>query len=569
MEKSYIIIYNIPVDRLEENLKNNNINRYIILNNTIVALYVDDSFNEDILDRIDGIIWWERSSVMSSLIELTNNLPNGETVRTAAGTEYIYINPYITPTGKDIIIAIIDSGINYLHPDFIKSDNTTKIISIWDQESTLKPPPEGYLFGSEFTREEINEYIKRNDSSLSVDNIGTGTIAAGIAAGLGRGNSNYDGVAVDSELVVIKLKSYKDTFAKGKINYEESDFLAGIKYALEVADRENKRMVINLTVGGRSTSGIEVSMLDSFEDLGGSGRIVVCGAGNEGNTDIHYSGNIQMADKSQDIIIQVGEQVNLDITLCPIGPDKIGAAIISPGGEMSYVINYTPEPFVYRGRFNLEDTSYEMRYIYPWIKSGNEMLDITLKNIKPGIWTLRIFPEFIINGNYSVYLPNKNLISPQTRFTDSSSDATITLFGVIKKVITVGAYNDRTDSLWIGSSKGPVVKRQIKPDIVAPGVNVLGPKSADTLSEGAKADNRNQYIYMTGTSVAAAVTAGGASLITQWEERQANSYFVDTRGIKSLIIRGAKRDSNYVYPNRIQGYGKLDILGVFEYLKGK
>lgn len=40
-----------------------------------------------------------------------------------------------------------------------------------------------------------------------------------------------------------------------------------------------------------------------------------------------------MADKSQDIIIQVGEQVNLDITLCPIGPDKIGAAIISPGGE--------------------------------------------------------------------------------------------------------------------------------------------------------------------------------------------------------------------------------------------
>ena len=445
MEKSYIIIYNIPVDRLEENLKNNNINRYIILNNTIVALYVDDSFNEDILDRIDGIIWWEGSSVMSSLIELTNNLPNGETVRTAAGTEYIYINPYITPTGKDIIIAIIDSGINYLHPDFIKSDNTTKIISIWDQESTLKPPPEGYLFGSEFTREEINEYIKRNDSSLSVDNIGTGTIAAGIAAGLGHGNSNYDGVAVDSELVVIKLKSYKDTFAKGKVNYEESDFLAGIKYALEVADRENKRMVINLTVGGRSTSGIEVSMLDSFEDLGGSGRIVVCGAGNEGNTDIHYSGNIQMADKSQDIIIQVGEQVNLDITLCPIGPDKIGAAIISPGGEMSYVINYTPEPFVYRGRFNLEDTSYEMRYIYPWIKSGNEMLDITLKNIKPGIWTLRIFPEFIINGNYNVYLPNKNLISPQTRFTDSSSDATITLFGVIKTVITVGAYNDRTD----------------------------------------------------------------------------------------------------------------------------
>lgn len=552
MEKSYIIIYNIPVDRLEENLKNNNINRYIILNNTIVALYVDDSFNEDILDRIDGIIWWERSSVMSSLIELTNNLPNGETVRTAAGTEYIYINPYITPTGKDIIIVIIDSGINYLHPDFIKSDNTTKIISIWDQESTLKPPPEGYLFGSEFTREEINEYIKRNDSSLSVDNIGTGTIAAGIAAGLGRGNSNYDGVAVDSELVVIKLKSYKDTFAKGKVSYEESDFLAGIKYALEVADRENKRMVINLTVGARSTSGIEVSMLDSFEDLGGSGRIVVCGAGNEGNTDIHYSGNIQMADKSQDIIIQVGEQVNLDITLCPIGPDKIGAAIISPGGEMSYVINYTPEPFVYRGRFNLEDTSYEMRYIYPWIKSGNEMLDITLKNIKPGIWTLRIFPEFIINGNYNVYLPNKNLISPQTRFTDSSSDATITLFGVIKKVITVGAYNDRTDSLWIGSSKGSVVKRQIKPDIVAPGVDIIGPYQNDA------------YNTATGTGVSSSVVAGIVAIMMSYiisqEEESRNLLFSEP--LKTFLMLGATRKEIYTYPNMAQGYGILNLRNI-------
>ena len=549
MEKSYIIIYNIPVDRLEENLKNNNINRYIILNNTIVALYVDDSFNEDILDRIDGITWWERSSVMSSLIELTNNLPNGETVRTAAGTEYIYKNPYITPTGKDIIIAIIDSGINYLHPDFIKSDNTTKIISIWDQESTLKPPPEGYLFGSEFTREEINEYIKRNDSSLSVDNIGTGTIAAGIAAGLGRGNSSYDGVAVNAELVVIKLKSYKDTFAKGKINYEESDFLAGIKYALEVADRENKRMVINLTVGARSTSGIEVSMLDSFEELGGSGRIVVCGAGNEGNTDIHYSGNIQMSDKSQDIIIQVGEQLNLDINLSPIGPDKIGAAIISPGGEMGYVINYTPEPFVYRGRFNLEDTSYEMRYIYPWIKSGNEMLDITLKNIKPGIWTLRIFPEFIVNGNYNVYLPNKNLISPQTRFTDSSSEATITLFGIIKKVITVGAYNDRTDSLWIGSSKGPVVKRPIKPDIVAPGVDIIGPYQNDA------------YNTATGTGVSSSIATGIVAIMMSYiisqEEESRNLLFSEP--LKTFLMLGATRKEIYTYPNMAQGYGILNL----------
>lgn len=106
MEKSYIIIYNIPVDRLEENLKNNNINRYIILNNTIVALYVDDSFNEDILDRIDGITWWERSSVMSSLIELTNNLPNGETVMKQLQVLSIYIKIHIYHQREKILLLL-------------------------------------------------------------------------------------------------------------------------------------------------------------------------------------------------------------------------------------------------------------------------------------------------------------------------------------------------------------------------------------------------------------------------------------------------------------------------------
>lgn len=549
MEKSYIVIYNTSVNRLEEDLKNNNITRYIILNNTIASIYVDDSFDEAILNNIDSITWVERSAVMSSLIELTNNLSNGETVRTAAGTEYIYKNPYITPTGEGVIIVIIDSGINYLHPDFIKSDNTTKIISIWDQESTLKPPPEGYLFGSEFSKDEINEYINRNDPGLSVDNVGTGTIAAGIAAGLGRGNSNYDGVAIDAELVIIKLKSYKDTFVKGKINYEESDFLAAIKYALEIGNRENKRMVINLTVGCQSRASIEMAMIDSFYELSRSGRILVGGAGNEGNTDIHYSGNIQMTDKSQDIIIQVGEQLNLDITLSPIGPDKIGAAIISPGGEMSYTINYSPDPFVYRGRFSLENTSYEMRYIYPWIKSGTEELAISLKNIKPGIWTLRIFPELIINGNYNVYLPNKNLISPQTRFTDSASESTITFFGVIKKLITIGAYNDRTDSIWIGSSKGPVVKRPIKPDIVAPGVDIIGPYQ------------NNTYNTATGTGVSSSIVAGVVAImmsyITSQEEESRNLLFSEP--LKTFLMLGATRKDIYTYPNVSQGYGILNL----------
>ena len=162
-------------------------------------------------------------------------------------TLYIIIHMLIV-SGKNVIIAIIDSGIDYLHPDFINEDGTTKIISIWDQESVKGNPPEGYLFGSEFTREDINKAIKENDSTLSEDKRGTGTIAAGICSGKGNLNSIYKGVAIDSELLIIKLREYENRFDYGKINYQLSDFLAAIKYIEDIISKNKKYVVINMTV---------------------------------------------------------------------------------------------------------------------------------------------------------------------------------------------------------------------------------------------------------------------------------------------------------------------------------
>ncbi|MFH5796848.1 hypothetical protein ACHM2U_15730, partial [Clostridium perfringens] len=110
-----------------------------------------------------------------------------------------------------------------------------------------------------------------------------------------------------------------------------------------MAKKENKNMIINLTVGLISKSIVESTMLSTFNELSQPGNIVVSGAGNEGNTDIHYRGNIKNKETVDDIIIQVGEQTNLDIKLVVNGPDKIGAMIISPAGEMSYKIMYSPD----------------------------------------------------------------------------------------------------------------------------------------------------------------------------------------------------------------------------------
>jgi len=344
-----------------------NIDKYMILNDQLAVIYVPIIFNERKLNAISIITHWERSSPMSSLIEITDNLKEGETVTTAAGTDYIYKNPYITADGKGVIIAIIDSGIEYLHPDFINGDGTTNIISIWDQNHEEQNMNEKYIFGREITREEINKAIKENDESLTQDNIGTGTIAAGICCGIGNLNSFYQGVAIGSELIVVKLREYKDTYMKGTINYQSADFLAAIKYAIDVANKEDKFLIINLTIGEKPIATIRATMLQTFVELAKPGVVLVSGSGNEGNTDIHYEGRITHGDQ-QDIIFQVGQQNNLEIVLYTNGPDKITTELISPAGEVSFRVIYSPEYYVYKGTFNIEDTSYAIRYIYPWLE---------------------------------------------------------------------------------------------------------------------------------------------------------------------------------------------------------
>lgn len=549
MEKSYLIIYQGKIEDVEKDLKSNGIERYVIINNQLLAIYVPINFREEILTTIETVSWWQRSMPMSSLIEVTNNMSTGVSITDSAGTDYIYKNPYITTTGKDVLIAIIDSGIDYLHPDFINENNTSKIVSIWDQESNKKQPPKGFIFGSEFTREDINTAIMENDKTLSVDNIGTGTIAAGISSGNGRLNSQYKGVAVDSELVVVKLREYKDTYIEGRINYQKSDFLSAIRYVLDVAQKEDKFLIINFTIGLAAKSIIELTLLETFREINEAGVIFISGAGNEGNTDIHYEGNISANNGFQDIIIQVGQQKNLDITLTNIGPDKIGASIISPSGELSYQIMYSPDYYVYRGKFNLEDTDYEMRLIYPWLESAHQELTINLFNIKPGIWTLRLIPEFIINGSYDVYLPNKNLISSQTRFSDPASTSTITMYAATEKVITIGAYNDKTDSIWIGSSKGPVKQKGIKPDIVAPGIDIISP-----YIDG-------EYNTSTGTGVSSSIVSGVIALIVQYIREQ-NAFYKEvlyTQQLKTYLMLGATKKDIYEYPNISQGYGILNL----------
>ena len=252
-------------------------------------------------------------------------------------------------------------------------------------------------------------------------------MTASIAFSQGKNNINYKGIAPKAELIVVKLRSYISLFKEGRINYQNTDFLVAISYIIKKFKEINRPIILNFTVGTTSGRDISQALLNTFEELYQSGFILVSGAGNQGNTDIHYSGNISNGE-SVDIDFQVGDDKNLNIIIDGYKVDKFEIALISPFGEISPTISYAPNFSLYAGKFNLENVTYSISYSYPWISTGSMQVSINLKNVYSGIWTLRITGQNVINGEFNAYLPNKNLISDYTRFIDSDSNSTITRY---------------------------------------------------------------------------------------------------------------------------------------------
>ena len=131
MEKSYSIYYNGEEYELKNELEKYNIKKYTILNNKLANIYVDESFDGRILNKLEFVYDWMLSIPVSSLIEIgDDNYDKGARAREVSEVDYIDRNPYMDAFGEGTIIAIIDYGIDYLHPDFINEDGSSKIISI-------------------------------------------------------------------------------------------------------------------------------------------------------------------------------------------------------------------------------------------------------------------------------------------------------------------------------------------------------------------------------------------------------------------------------------------------------
>lgn len=486
--------------------------------------------------------------------------------------------PYLT--GNGVLVAVLDSGIDYTRADFLNADGTTRILYLWDQ--TLRPgntdalfrPPEGFALGVEFDSAQINAALAEQNRMAalslvpSIDTSGHGTAVAGIAASSNTysatlssnslfsdslsNTSSYEGVAPQSSLLIVKLGLPDEQgFPR------TTEIMRGVTYAVRKALSLGMPLVINLSFGNSYGAHDGSSLLERFLDNAAEiGRTVICvGSGNEGNSSGHTAGNVS---ERRIVELAVADyERNLSIQLWKQYADIYRISLRSPGG----VIRELPDtltPVKYTVRMEQTDLLIYLGEPTPYSVDQEiyfELIPTVGAYINNGVWQIIIEPVRIVTGQYYLYLPGSAARSIGTGFLQPTPEVTLTIPSTASKVITVGAYDSAYDAYADFSGRGyanpvrtigVVTAGLTKPDLVAPGVNILAP------------DLYRGYEPVTGTSFATPIVSGSAALLMEWGIVQGNDAFLYGEKVKAYLRSGARSiRGERTYPNDRIGFGAL------------
>ncbi len=490
-----------------------------------------------------------------------------QTALEASGILRMQNQPALRLRGNGVLVGFIDTGIDYTNPLFRFSDGSTRILSIWDQELQSGTPPQGILYGSVYRREEIDRaLLSDNPYELvpSRDENGHGTFLAGVAAGGEDVRADFIGAVPEASIAVVKLKEAKQYLKDfyfipdGVPVYQENDIMLAVSYLNGLAMIYDMPLVICLGVGSSMGNHGRTGAVSTYLNYicGRRKRCVVAAAGNEANARRHFQGELSAGMNYEDVQINVEQDMRgFYVELWAKAPELYAVAVISPTGEQ------IPRVPVRAGaslefRFVFEQTTVSVDCWSEPRETASQLVYLRFKEPKQGIWIVRVFPQNVITGNYHMWLPMQQMTDGEVFFLRSNPDMTITDPGSATQVITPGGYNAANEALYLNSGRGYTIDGEVKPDFVAPAVEVYGPGL------------RQNYVTYTGTSAAAALTAGACAQIMQWGFVDLNEPRLSNAGIKNMLIRGADRDNERSYPNREWGYGTLDVYQAFLNLRG-
>lgn len=485
-------------------------------------------------------------------------------------------------TGRDVIVAVIDSGIDYAHPDFRNADGTTRIIELWDQtipsgsvsvpgtvadeggtgrrneggngsEERVLTAPEGFYIGTVFDSEILNLALDQPTDQAryaicpSRDISGHGTHVTGIAAGNGRAsNGRYRGVAFESELLVVKLGlPLENGFPR------TTELMQAVDYCLGKSTEYGKPIVVNLSFGNNYGSHSGNSLIETYlDDMANYGRTsIAAGSGNEGAAAVHTSGRVTEG-QTERVELAVSEfETALNLQIWKSYVDEIAVSIVHPGGLVVGPIQRIQGP----QRFTVGNTQLLLYYGEPSPYSPFQEIYFDFIPVRDyidsGVWEVRLVPQRIVQGRYDMWLPSGGVLNSGTGFLYPTEETTLTIPSTAARVITVGAYDALFDQPASFSGRGYTREtNQVKPDLAAPGVEIT------SCAPG------GGYVARTGTSMATPFVSGGAALLMQWGIVNGNDPYLYGEKMKAYLIRGARELPVFEeYPNPVLGWGVLCV----------
>lgn len=483
----------------------------------------------------------------------------------ASGILAVQNQPVLGLKGQDVLIGFIDTGIDYTHPAFRRPDGSSRIVGLWDQTLQTGQPPFDLNYGTSYSQEELNQALGMEDPFSLVpsrDENGHGTFLAGVAAGSALPRQSFSGAAPEALIAMVKLKPAKEYlkeifYVTGSAPaYQSTDIMLGIRYLILLADALKKPLVICIGLGSNQGSHSGSSPLDSMLSVTDQYRGIhaVTAAGNEAGKAHHFYGTATNSDtyEAVEILVEPGT-AGFCAELWGQPPEVYAVGFESPLGE---VIQKLPPRISFSENisFILENTRIFVTSEIVQTVSGQQLIFIRFSDPTPGSWKIRVYTDSFNNGNYHIWLPITGFSNPDVRFLRPNPDTTLTVPSASVSTMTTAAYNAYDNSLFLNSSRGFTRTGQIKPDFAAPGVNVFGPNL------------RSGFTTATGTSVAAAITAGACAQMVEWGMRRTPPRIFNNSELKALFIRGADRSRQALYPNREWGYGTLNVYQVFSSL---
>jgi minor extracellular serine protease Vpr len=487
-------------------------------------------------------------------------------------------------TGRGVIVAIIDRGIDYTHPDFLNPDGTTRIKFMLDMSGQNLCDPNNPQ-PVEYSEADINQALKTGIPLAERDAVGHGTVTAGLAAGNGRAalpsSLQYAGLAPEADLLIVKLTS-EGAPAHGN-QPAEAAFQGCTDQALDWVVQ--KATLLGAPVAALINSGVQAGPIDGTSavsrkidtvfGLNIPGRVYVEASGDEGNLDNHsrstYSDttaavfNVKIANTSSaELGVWYTGSVPAGITIT-FGDD--GTMVSAPPGGSAM------------GTGVLMNQYDPGQQFYPWQSSGPDRAAFIQIHGHQGTATIQLQATQAGTGTVDVYAPG---LGGSLMFTNNLTPGRLTDYSATRSAIVTGCYvvrtqwldssgmgqtlstEGKTGRIWAGSAGGPTRDGRVPPeggvDVVAPGQNSFGAYGLNTyygsFSVNLIQGGNGYYGRQGATSGASPITLGAVALLLQMDHGLTGAQ------LKAIIHSSALSDSKTgKTPNPIWGAGKLSVLG--------